>query len=187
MSWLNLSAILLTAYLAVFLQSWVEWPRHLLGAQIDVLPALMVYVGLSAGIGTSALVAAVGGLLFDSLSANQLGVSIIPLFVVGLAVYTFRDLILREQTYAQFCLGAGACALAPAGTLLFIFLGMDESAAGPLLGWQSAWQWVVMAIGGGAFTPLFFGFFDRINRTFNYQPLGESTFRPDREIKRGRH
>jgi hypothetical protein len=35
-------------------------------------------------------------------------------------------------------------------------------------------------------TPLWFTVFDYIGETFNYRPLGESSFRSDRQIKRGR-
>ena len=50
-----------------------------LGAQIDLLPALMVYAALNAGLPTVALLAVFGGLWFDTLSANPLGISILPL------------------------------------------------------------------------------------------------------------
>ena len=46
----------------------------------------MVYAGLSTGITTVALLALCGGLWFDSLSANPLGVTMLPLFVIGLAI-----------------------------------------------------------------------------------------------------
>jgi len=35
-------------------------------------------------------------------------------------------------------------------------------------------------------TPVWFAFFDWIGQALNYRPLGESSFRPDRQIKRGR-
>jgi len=58
-----------------------------------------------------------------------------------------------------------------------------------LLGWCSLWQWLVMVLGGAAFTPVCFYLFDRFNRAFSYQAQPETSFRPDREIKRdrGRH
>jgi hypothetical protein len=39
---------------------------------------------------------------------------------------------------------------------------------------------------GGSVTPLWFRFFDWIGDTLSYRPLGANSFRPDREIKRGR-
>ena len=182
MNWLNTIAILLVAFLAVFLESYVRALRNLVGAQIDLLPALMVYAGLSASISTVALAATLGGLWFDSLSINPLGISVLPLLVIGLVIHCCRELILREQLYAQFMLGLAASALAPLLTVLsLIGAGTD-----PSLGWWSIWQWLVMAVGGAAFTPVCFHLFDRFNRAFNYQPQVQTSFRPDREIKRGR-
>src|SRR5216117_4569684 len=95
MNTLNTIAILLLAYLAVFLESYFRGLRNLVGAQIDLLPALMVYASLSAGISTVALLATLGGLWFDSLSANPLGITVLPLFVVGAAIHHWRELILQ--------------------------------------------------------------------------------------------
>ena len=52
-------------------------------------------------------------MLFDSLSANPLGVSVLPLFLVGFLIYRQRELILRDQPFAQFVLGLGASAAVP--------------------------------------------------------------------------
>ncbi len=182
MKWINNAAILVAAFLAVFLESYYRGLRNLLGAQIDFLPALIVYASLSAGIFTVALLSALGGLWFDSLSANPLGISVLPLFVIGFAVHYFRDLILREQLYAQFLIGLAASAAAP----LFTLLSLLGSGAEPLVNGWTLWQWLVMSLAGGAFTPVCFRLFGRLNRAFSYQPLPESSFRPDREIKRGR-
>ncbi len=182
MNWLNTIAILLIAFLAVFLESYVRALRNVLGAQIDLLPALMVYAGLSAGISTVALVATLGGFWFDSLSANPLGISVLPLFVIGFVLHHSRDLVLREQLYAQFMLGLAASALSPLLTVLSLMGAGTE----PLLSWWSLWQWAVMALGGAAVTPACFFLFERFNRAFNYRPQPQSSFRPDREIKRGR-
>ena len=65
MNWLNTIALLLVAFLAVFLESYVRFLRNLLGAQIDLLPALMVYASLTTGISTVALLATLGGFWFD--------------------------------------------------------------------------------------------------------------------------
>src|SRR6266550_2728378 len=100
MNWLNTISILLIAFMAVFLESYVRLLRNLIGAQLDLLPALMVYAGLSAGISTVALLATLSRLWFDSLSANPLGITVLPLLVIGLIVHSARDLILRDQRYA---------------------------------------------------------------------------------------
>jgi hypothetical protein len=174
--------ILALAFLAVFAETVLPAPRHLLGTQIDLLPAIMVYTALNAGLPTVALLAVCGGLWFDSLSANPLGVSILPLFLVGLPLNLRRDLILGGQTFAQFVLGAAASAAVPVLTLLMLLSGSQE----PALGWGSLWQWLVMTAGGAAATPFIFALTAWCHAKLGYQPHQETSFRPDREIQRSR-
>jgi hypothetical protein len=107
---------------------------------------------------------------------------VLPLLLIGLAIYQQRGLILREQVFAQFILGLGASAAVPAVTLVLL-LSMGEN---PLLGWGSLWQWIVMSLGGAMLTPIYFRLFGVFNRALSYRPLGGTSFRADREIKRGR-
>lgn len=174
--------IFVTAFFAVYVEASFDLLRNVAGAQVDLLPALIVYAALTHGIEVVALLALGGGLWFDSLSANPMGVSIWPLFVVGLVVYRFRALLLREHTYAQFVMGLAASAAVPLLTLL-ILLSLD---ARPIFGWGSLWQWFVMMFFGGLATPLCFGFFDRMQRAFAHATPPETSFRPDRESKHGR-
>lgn len=182
MKFFNSILILVAAFLAVFGEAAFQLPRHLFGAQVDLLPALMVYAALNTEIATVALLAILGGLCLDSLSANPLGVSILPLFAVGFPVCVKRDLILRELPFAQFVLGAIASAAVPALTVLILLSGGRE----PLLGWGSLWQWLVMTAGGAVATPFTFALFDWCNHALGYQPRIETSFRPDREILRGK-
>ena len=182
MSWLNTLALLGLAFLAVFLESYVRGLRNLLGAQIDLLPGLVAYAALTASLPTVALLAVVGGVWFDSLSANPLGLSALPLLLTGFIIHYYRGLILRDQFYPRFLIGLGASAAVPMLTLLGLLLAGTE----PLLGWWSVWQWIVLALGGALFTPICFSLFQWFNRAFNYAPTHESSFRPDREIDRGR-
>jgi hypothetical protein len=181
-NWLHSIFILIVAFVAVFLEAACNLPRLLFGAQIDLLPALMVYTALTNGVGTIALLAVCGGLWLDSLSLNPLGASVLPLLAIGVAIYICRDLLLRENTFAQVILGIAAAALQPLGTL-FVLLNLGAS---PMLGWISLWQWLVMAVSGGVVTPLCFALFDRLHHAFDYPRAAQLSFRPDREIKRGR-
>ncbi|HUC85980.1 MAG TPA: hypothetical protein VL970_12360 [Candidatus Acidoferrales bacterium] len=174
--------ILTFAFLAVFGEATLSAPRHWLGAQIDLLPALMVYAALNADMVTVSLLAVLGGLWFDSFSANPLGVSILPLFVAGFPIYVRRELILRDLPFAQILLGAAASAAAPALTLLLLLNGGRQ----PVVGWGSLWQWVVMTAGGAAATPVIFALFDWCGGTLGYKPRTEMGFRPDREIQHRR-
>jgi hypothetical protein len=170
------------AFLTVFGEATLSGPRHWLGAQIDLLPALMVYAALNADIVTVSLLAILGGVWFDSFSANPLGVTILPLFVVGYPIYLRRELILRDVPFAQLVLGAAASAAAPALTLLLLLNGGKQ----PLIGWGSLWQWAVMTAGGAVATPFLFAFFQWCGRALGYQPRTEMGFRPDREIRHRR-
>jgi len=180
MNLFNTILVLAGAFLAVFAESAFQLPRHLLGAQIDLLPALMIYAALNTNVATVSLLAALGGLWFDALSANPPGVSILPLFAIGFPICLRRDLILRELPFAQVVLGAAASAAAPALCVLLLLTGGRE----PLLGWGSLWQWLVMTAGGAAATPVIFALFGRCRHAFGYQPQMETSFRPDREILR---
>ncbi len=182
MNWLNSILILLVAFVAVFMEAVCDGARNVLGAQIDLLPALIVYASLSSGLFTVTSLAVLGGLWFDTLSANPLGISILPLFLPGYVIYLRRGLILREQFYAQMVLGLFTSAVAP--VLALLLLSVTRQA--PLLGWDSVWQWIVMSIGGALLTPFCFRLFDGLNHALAYRPRVETCFRLDRQIKRGR-
>jgi hypothetical protein len=182
MNFFNAILILAAAFLAVFAEAAFQLPRHLFGAQVDLLPALMIYAALNTNVATVSLLAVAGGLWFDALSANPLGVSILPLFAVGFPICLRRDLILRELPFAQIVLGAAASAAVPLLGVLLLLTGGQE----PLLGWGSIWQWLVMIAGGAAATPVIFALFDWCQHALGYQPQTETSFRPDREIRRGK-
>ena len=180
----RLQTILLVAatFLVVFLEARVQAPRSILGAQIDLLPSLVVYAALSAGIPTVSAVAILGGFWRDSLSANPLGSSVLPLLCIGLIIHHSRGLLLRSRADVQFVLGLAASTLVPPLNLLLLLIGGYE----PLLGWWFPWRWLVLSLGGGLFTPIWFILFDRLDRALSYAPTPTPGFRPDREIDRGR-
>jgi hypothetical protein len=180
MKMFNPILILAAAFLAIFGEAAFPLLHRWLGAQVDLLPALMVYTALNADIVTVSLLAVCGGMWFDALSANPFGVSILPLFAVGFVINLKRDLILRELPFAQFVLGATASAVTPGLTVLLLLTGGQV----PLLGWGSLWQWLVMTTGGAVATPVIFEFFNRCQHALGYRPQTETAFRPDREIQR---
>ncbi|HAM70996.1 MAG TPA: hypothetical protein DCM86_05075 [Verrucomicrobiales bacterium] len=182
MNSLNTILVLATAYLGVFLESTFTGVRNLLGAQPDILPGLVAYASLTSGLGLGTLTAVAGGLWLDCLSANPPGISILPLFAVGLVIERYRGLILRDQAYAQFLTGLGASAAVPAFTLLLLL----NASRNVLIGWDSLWQWLVMTLIGGALTPCWFLFFGWLLRTLSYEAMPDPTARSNREIKRGR-
>jgi hypothetical protein len=181
MTKLRLILVLAAAFLAVFWEA--AFPSRWLRTQIDLLPALMVYAALSLNLVGLVALAICGGLFFDSLSANPFGVSVLPLFIVGFLIFIQRELILRDQSYAHFVLGLAASAVAPLLTVLLLLTSGHQL----LLGWGSLWQWFVMTIGGGIATPIVFFVFDWCERIFGPTRSTETSFRPDREIRRGRN
>jgi len=182
MNKLNSILVLVATFLSVFWEAAFSGLRYLLGAQIDLLPALIVYASLCTGLTTMTLVAVLGGLFFDSLSANPLGITVLPLFLAGLAIHSQREVILRDRILAQFILGLVVSAVVPLLIMLLLLTGGHA----PLLGWISIWQWIVMSIGGAVATPVLFQLFDFFERALSYRRATETSFRPDREIRRGR-
>jgi hypothetical protein len=182
MNSLHTILILAVGFLLVFMEATFGGFRRLFGAQVELLPSLMIYAGLSSGLPTVTLLAVCGGLWLDSLSANTLGISVLPLFMVGLVIQRYRGLILKEQRFAQMIIGASASGAVPLMTLLLLLNTHRQ----PLFGWVSVWQLAVMTLAGGLMTPVWFRFFGWLSDKFIYRSLGETSFRPDREIKRGR-
>jgi len=180
MNLLQTILILAAALLAVFGEATLGGLRQWLGAQVDLLPALMVYAALEADMVTVSLLAVCGGLWFDALSANPLGVSILPLFAVGFVIWLQRELILRELPFAQLVLGTIASATVPVLSILLLLTVGEQ----PLLGWGSLWQWLVMTVGGAVATPVIFVLFEWCHHALGYRPQQETSFRPDREIRR---
>ncbi len=174
--------LIITAIAIVFLESWITIFRRLLGAQIELLPTLMVFAGLRKGLILIGLLALVGGLALDSLSANPLGVSVLPLFLVGFLIHRYRAYILKEERYAQLLLGVAACGVTPIMTLL-VLLSLGQQ---PLIGWGSLLQWLIMVVAGGMATPFICGLFERVQRSEKEPVAAEPSFREDREIVRGR-
>jgi rod shape-determining protein MreD len=171
-----------TAYLLVFVMARYHGVRALLGAQIDFLPGLVVVAAMMYGIPAVLVVSITGGFLYDSLSANPFGVTTFSLSIVGAFVYYNRDLLLKDQTYPQFILGAGASAAAP----VLSYVVVSALGAHPLVEWPSLWVWAVMTLGGALVTPVWFVVFRKVDRALNYPVVPESMIRADREIQRGK-
>ena len=180
---LSVLVFLLTGYALIFAQARVTALRGAIFTQPDFLPGLMVYAGLAFRVEAILGCAAVLGVLFDSLSANPLGTTVVTLSLVGLIGARFRELLLSDQFMTHWALGLMASGLAPAAGLVVCELAGGE----PLLGWSSAWHWALMTGAGGAVTPVWFALFNRLDEALRYKEVPESFFRADREIARGKH
>ncbi len=182
MSRLTITALLVAAFTAAFLQAHASGLRHLLGAQLDLLTPLVVYAALLGHPATLATLATLGGLWLDALSVNPFGISILPLYLTGFLIQRNRELIQSDHPQTQWIVGLIACTLKLVLTLVLL-LSLDHP---PHLGWDTLWTLLVVATGGAALTPAVFWAFDRFNQAVHHPALGDPPFRADREIKRGR-
>lgn len=203
MNWVHPTSLILTTWVAAFVQA-VPWSaRWGLGAQPDVLPALVVYAAFNASLMTTTGVALVAGLSYDALSSGPFGLSVIPLLILGVLLHRRRDLVLRDSFWSQASLGGAATFVATvfALTLLWVFGPLVSHGpiapayfgdfraggdGGPDFGVRLFWQAFVITGFGCVATPLVFKFFGWIDDAFNYRPVAPPTNRSDREIKRGR-
>lgn len=180
--WVNVFIFMVIGYVCIFVQSRLTTFRDIFGTQFDLVPGLIAYAAVSFNFHVVLGVSAGLGLLMDLLSANALGASMLAYLVVAVLGYYFRELLLSEQFVAQFALGTattGAITILTVGILHLI--GQQ-----PLLGLGTVFQWLLVSTGGGAVTPLWFKLFTMLDQAFRYKEVPESSFRPDREIARGR-
>lgn len=182
MSGTLLIILLACAYFAVFVEARFDIIRLGLKCQLDLLPPLMVFASLKLGLVAVVALSVFGGLLLDSISQNPLGVTTISLFLTGWLIHANKGLLLREERYAQFVLGMAASVAVPVISLTLLanlFEGIIFS--GGLL-----WSLLVNGIAGGILAPLLCRLLEKLERAFSYQEDPMSTWRTDREIKRGR-
>lgn len=182
MNRLTLPLILLAAYFGIYLQSSFSGLRHLGGLRLPLLPVLLAFTAIRMDPVAIVILSGVGGLCQDALSANPLGSSVLPMVVVGMGLWHYRQTILHREVYAQVVLGLLTCGIVQLlGIGLLVFMGKSM-----LLGWGTVWHWASTTALGGALTPLVFFLFQRLERQLNYPSEPETTLRRNREIKRGR-
>ena len=102
--------------------------------------------------------------------------------LVGIGIYANREFILRTQTFARLVLGLAASSTVPLLTLIFLLTTGHR----PLVGLGTLWQLIIMSVGGAIATPVCFEIFGWLHRLLGPPPVSELSFRPDREIRRGR-
>lgn len=177
MNGIHTTLILTVALGAVFLQATFTTPREIVGAQVDPLPALMVYTAMYANIWAMALLAILGSLWQSALSADPPGVAMLPLFLVGAVVEINRKYIARQKRFARFVIGTAASALVPLA-VVFILLSTGHQ---PLLSWLSLWQLLVVAVGGGLATLAVFPFMDCLRNAL-LRPEPQKGYRFEEEM-----
>ena len=166
MNWFHTASILLAALIGVFLEATITLPRDLLGAQINPMPALVVYAALHSNLVTLTFLVISGSLWQSSLSADPLGIALLPLFLVGILIEFNRKQFARRERFVRFTLGTAASASVPLLTLFLLLTAGCE----PILNWVSLWQWLVMAVGGGLLTLLIFPVLDWFKGALSHNP-----------------
>ncbi len=158
----HLIALPLLALLSLYVETAVAWPRLLLGAQIATLPALIVFAALRVSFPALLTLLVLGALWRDAISADPLGLSLLSLAAVGTTIHFNRKIIVADQFYARFMVGAIAGAVVPLLMLLQLFTFGHE----PLAGRFFAWQLAVMSVGSGLLVPFYFRLFDGLEQAF---------------------
>ena len=181
--WVSLFAFVLTGYGAIFLQARLTMFRDIFGFQFDLVPGLIVYAAIHFQFFPALGCAVTLGVMYDLLSANPLGTTLLAFTLVTFLAAYFREVLLSEQFTAQFVLGAGATM----GSILISWFVLHLSAAEPLVGFWSIWIWLLVSIAGGVLTPVWFRLFARLDEALRYKEVPESSFRSDRQIARGRY
>lgn len=142
----NILILLLVCVLAIWFQTWFQWPHQLLGVRLDILPALVLYCALFRSWRELFLVCTAGGYLYDSFSHNPLGITTLSLLLISYVVYRYRKVILYKAVWVQTFLGFLIGVLVPLLTLLQL-TGLEVA---PKMGWSLLWVFSVL----GMFTAL---------------------------------
>ena len=150
--------LLLTAFVAVVMQSTLANLWTWSGARIEFLPSLVAYAAFSTRWPLPLWLALAGGIFQDALSANRLGVSSLALGAVATAGFFARNKIYRNQWLVQFVVGGLASLLSSLLAWILLVLGG--------LGWTVSWVGILrvfqIALLSFLVTPFFFRALDHI-------------------------
>lgn len=177
-----ITLLFMAAWLAVFCQTQFPIVGQTLGIPLDIRPALIVYTALTHGMPTMLGIVLVSSLGTDALSANPIGVSLIPCLLTGVVLNLQRHLLLREQRFAQVWLGLSGGIAMP--LLTWGLLEMESRP--PWMGFGLLFRILLLGFLNAAACPALFVVFDGLRNAFEYKPISGTGFRTDREIKRGR-
>ncbi|MGC8742470.1 MAG: rod shape-determining protein MreD [Verrucomicrobiia bacterium] len=175
--------LVIIGYLAIALEATLfATIRGFTGINLDPLPAIIACSGLLSPIETIILVSLILGFMFDSISANPLGITAISLAIPGLLIHLGQGILVKKEWQTQFLSGVFAGALQPFISL-FLLITMRYK---PIFSVDSVFLISISAVICGFITPGVFKFLNWMDTTFNYSRVKTSSFRQDREIKRGR-
>ena len=174
--------VLLIALISIYVASAWNLPRHLLGAQLNPLPALMLVVALRSPISTIGMLSIFGSFAQSALSSNPLGLSLIPLYLFGFIVHMYSHSLSHHHSGSRLALGAAAGALIPIMSLGLLLLTNKE----PLFGWFTLWQWAIGTLSSGLIALMFFPLIEWLDKSVEEQPLA-APYDTSTRIVRGTH
>ena len=210
MNWTTHLIIGFGSYVIAFIALTFISFRSAFGIACDLSPAVVVYLALTRDITILAFFCMLVGFFSDCFSLNPLGLSMLSLFITGCGLQIIREMILRDRVLTRAILGSIAFVATPLIGFICMFwiwplfhtlpggsigdeLQTDLYYGSIVYGWQPVpnWGWLwkgtVLAIFGAIATPLTMWILDQFVHMFSYPTVMESTFRKDREIKRGRY
>lgn len=182
MSGVRLTLLGILVPILVYAESVLDPLRDLLRAQPDLMPGLMLYAWLNFGPGWILAFAIWAGLCTCGVSQTPFAVTVLPLVVTGVLVFANRSVLVRELVPTQVILGFVA------GAAVTLFQWVMLASAGYKFGtvWQVVWPAFVSGLGSGLFAPAVWALLERLGAALAYREQTRPSFRPDREILRGR-
>ena len=180
---MKLFLLFLIVYVLVYGQALPNFPGRVFETQLNLTPSFIVFAALNHPFHMAMLLSFFAGLATDSLSAQPLGTTAIPMLLISWVLFRRRDLILSEEFHPQFLLGFLATIICSVFSLL-ILLSMNER---PLLGWVTPFQLLLTSVIGGLACPFWKWSFRKLDRALEYPAIPERAFSQTRTLDRGRH
>lgn len=166
----------------VYTESVLDPLRNLLRAQPDLMPGLLLYAWLNSGPSWILLLAIWAGLCTCGVSQTPFAVTVLSLVAAGLIVFTNRSVLVRELVLTQVILGFGA----GVAVTLFQWVMLASTGYKSATVWQVVWPALVTGLGCGLLAPAAWALLERLGSALAYREQTQPSFRPDREILRGR-
>ncbi len=142
--------LLITCSVFVWGQTWFISHYPVLGVKIDCLPCLVLYCALFASWKELFCVCTLAGLLFDSMSLNPLGVTVISLLLPGYFLYCNRKILLYHSVWVQVLLGFAMGIVSP----LFTLLQLTGLPISPLINFRVLFVFIVLGITNALVAPI---------------------------------
>lgn len=157
-----LSPILVVIALSFFLfwiQSGVIFFSGILGVKLNLIPVVALYIALYRSWSELFAFVVVSCLLYDSVSLNPLGATLLSLIIPTYVVYSYRSVLLLDSLWVQMFFGFLVTVFSEGATLL-ILTGLPVT---PTIDGTLVWTFVVLGVTGSVLAPIVFGILSLLN------------------------